>query len=259
MKSALPSLLRAVRHPQEAMDETLETVRSLGRMVEPVDERLSSVMTERTMFTEFNVVEVPLSDLRGAAKEAGGTVNDGFLAGVTGGLRRYHAHHGADVSDLRVAMPISVRTDDHAEGGNHVTVLRFKVPVGVEDPAERIQALHDVAAQVRTERSIGYVETISGILNLMPRGVIGSMLKKIDFLASNVPGVSVPMYLVGSEVRRFYPFGPTAGSAVNVTLMSYRDLACMGVNSDAAAIPDPEVFIRCLEQGFDEVLSLGGA
>jgi hypothetical protein len=82
------------------------------------------------------------------------------------------------------------------------------------------------------------------------------MLKKIDFLASNVPGVSVPMYLVGSEVRRFYPFGPTAGSAVNVTLMSYRDLACMGVNTDAAAIPDHDVFVQCVEDGFQEVLDL---
>lgn len=257
MASALPALLRAVRHPQEAINETMETVRSLGRMVEPVDERLSSVMTERKMFSEFNTVEVPLGDLRRAAKAAGGTVNDGFLAGITGGLRRYHTQHGADVSDLRVAMPISVRTDDHAAGGNHVTVLRFKVPVGVVDPAERIKMLHETATQVRAERSIGYIETVSGILSWMPRGFIGSMLKKIDFLASNVPGVSVPMYLVGSEVRRFYPFGPTAGSAVNVTLMSYRDLACMGLNTDAAAIPDHDVFVGCVEEGFDEVLTLG--
>jgi diacylglycerol O-acyltransferase len=256
MVSALPAMLRAVRHPQDALNETMETVRSLGRMVEPVDERLSTVMTERKMFNEFSTVEVPFGDLRRASKAAGGTVNDGFLAGLTGGLRRYHEHHGAEVEDLRVAMPISVRTEDHAAGGNHVTVLRFKVPVGIPDPAERIRALHEAADEVRAERSIGYIETVSGILSWMPTGFIGSMLKKIDFLASNVPGVSVPMYLVGSEVRRFYPFGPTAGSAVNVTLMTYRDLACMGVNTDVAAIPDQDVFIGCVEEGFAEVLSL---
>ncbi|MEO1064523.1 MAG: wax ester/triacylglycerol synthase family O-acyltransferase [Actinomycetota bacterium] len=255
-RSALPALVRAVRHPQEAIHETVETVRSLGRLVEPVDERLSPVMTDRKMFSEFNVVEVPLDELRRAAKAVGGTINDGFLAGVTGGLRRYHERHGAEVGDLRVAMPLSVRTDDDAEGGNHVTVLRFKVPVGVAEPAERVAALHAATSEVRAERSIGYIEAVSGLLSWMPQGVIGSMLKKVDFLASNVPGVTVPMYLVGSEVRRFFPFGPTAGSAVNATLMSYRDWACIGLNTDAAAIPDPEVFTECVDEGFAEVLAL---
>jgi WS/DGAT/MGAT family acyltransferase len=256
MTSVLPALLKAVRHPQETLSETIETVRSVGRLVEPVRERLSPVMTERTMAGELATVEVALADLKRAARAAGGTLNDGFLAGITGGLRRYHEHHGADVGELRVAMPISLRTDDHAAGGNHVTLFRFRVPVGITEPADRIRALHDVTARVRAEPSIGYAEAVSGALNLLPAGVLGSMIKKVDFLASNVPGVPVPMYLVGAEVQRFYPFGPTLGSAVNITLMSYRDTACIGVHTDAAAIPDHEVFIACLEDGFGEVLAL---
>ncbi len=86
--------------------------------------------------------------------------------------------------------------------------------------------------------------------------MVGSMLKHIDFLASNVPGVPVPMYLAGAEVLRYYPFGPTAGSSVNITLMSYRDVCCMGVNTDTAAIPDDRVFLDCLDRGFAEVLAL---
>jgi diacylglycerol O-acyltransferase len=255
-RSALPAMLDAVRHPQATASGVVETAKSIGRMVAPVRERLSPVMTERRRSSHFATLEIPLADLRAAAKAAGATINDGFLAGITGGLRLYHEHHEAEVDDLRVAMPISLRTDGDAAGGNHVTVMRFVVPIGIADPAERIQALHEVASQIRDERSIDYVEPVAGALNLLPTGVIGAMLKRVDFLASNVPGIPVPMYLVGAEVSRFYPFGPTAGSSVNLTLMSYRDICCIGVNTDRAAIPDHDVFLDCIEAGFDEVVAL---
>jgi hypothetical protein len=197
-----------------------------------------------------------MPELRGAAKFAGGRLNDAFLAGITAGLHRYHAHHGHEVTELRVAMPISQRMEHDAAGGNHVTVTRFVVPVDAEDASERIIAMRDAVEVVRGERALDHTETIAGFLNLMPKGVIGAMLKGVDFLASNVPGVPIPMWLEGQPVERFFPFGPTAGSAVNITLMSYNGVCCMGVNSDSAAVPDPDVLLECLEAGFAEVCAL---
>lgn len=256
LRSMIPNLLHAVRHPTEAVNEVVETALSVGRVVAPVFDTKSPVMTGRQMATRFQTFEVPLDALRAAAKAAGGTLNDGFLAGITGGLRRYHEHHGAAVDELRVAMPISLRTEGDEAGGNHVTVLRFTVPVGVADPTARIGVLHEIASRIRQERSLAHTGAIAGALNMLPKGVIGSMLKHVDFLASNVPGLPIPLYLAGAEVERFFPFGPTAGSSVNLTLMSYRDVCCIGVNTDSAAIPDPEVFLRCLDEGFAEVLEL---
>ena len=254
--SVIPNLLRALRHPQQAMADTVSVVRSIARTVAPASDTLSPVMTERHLATCFRTIDVPLKVLHDGAKMAGGTVNDGFLAGISGGLRRYHELHGAVVDELRVAMPISLRSQTDAVGGNHVTVMRFKVPVGLADPAERIRALHELGRRVRDEPSLAHTSAIAGVLNLLPREVIGSILKHVDFLASNVPGVPIPLYLLGAEVQRFYPFGPTAGSAVNVTLMSYRDTCCLGINIDAIAIPDHDVFMACLQAGFDEVLDL---
>lgn len=259
VRSVVPSLLHALRHPGEAVTETVEMARSVGRALAPVFDTKSPVMTGRQMINRFSTYEVPLSALKTASKAAGGTVNDGFLAGITGGLRLYHEHHGAEIEDLRVAMPISMRSDHHEAGGNHVTVMRFSVPAGIADPAERIRALHAVAADVRAEPALPYSEALYSAVNLMPRAMVGSMLKHIDFLASNVPGVPIPMYLAGAEVLRYYPFGPTAGSSVNITLMSYRELCCIGVNTDTAAIPDHEVFLDCLDRGFAEVLTLAPA
>ena len=51
-----------------------------------------------------------------------------------------------------------------------------------------------------------------------------------------------------------FPFGPMSGAAANITLMSYLDEAQIGVNVDPAAVTDPDVFVECLRDGFDEVL-----
>jgi hypothetical protein len=53
-----------------------------------------------------------------------------------------------------------------------------------------------------------------------------------------------------------YPFGPTIGAGVNVTLMTYVDTCALGINVDIGAIPDYDVFHDCLVAGFDEVLAL---
>ncbi len=256
LPSIVPSLLRAVRDPFHAITETVRTAESIGRTVAPVTHTLSPVMVDRHCESRFEMLETPLADLRRAAGVAGGTLNDGFLAAVTGGLRRYHDALGAEVDELRMAMPVSLRTAEDEMGGNHVTVMRFTVPVGVEDADERIRRLHDIGRRIRQEKSLTHTEAIAGVLNLMPSGVIGAMLKHIDFLASNVPGVPVPLYLAGRRVSRYIPFGPTAGSSLNVTLMSYDGTCCIGVNVDTAAVTDVPLLMRCLREGFDEVLAL---
>lgn len=256
LPSLVPALLHAVRDPFHAVAETVRTAESIGRTVAPVMTTKSPVMVDRHRDSRFETLEVPLDALRHASGVAGGTLNDGFLAVITGGLRRYHDALGAEVDDLRIAMPVSLRTSADDAGGNHVTVMRFLVPVGVEDPDERIRRLHDIGRRIRQEKSLPHTEAIAGVLNLLPPGVIGTMLKHVDFLASNVPGIPVPLYLEGCPVVRYWPFGPTAGSSLNVTLMSYAGTCCMGVNIDTAAVPDPALFMRCLRDGLDEVLSL---
>ena len=80
----------------------------------------------------------------------------------------------------------------------------------------------------------------------------------VDFVASDVPGVPVPVFLGGAPVRAQYAFGPTIGSAVNVTLLTYVDTCALGIDVDTTAIPDYDVFHEALVAGFDEVLALAG-
>jgi len=255
---ALPATTHAVRHPLHSTSEVIATVRSVSRFVQPVPDTLSPVMTGRGLDRHLGMLDVDFEDLKCAAASAGGSFNDGFVAALTGGLRRYHERHGAPVAELRMTMPISLRKEADPADSNRITLARFKVPVGVADPAERIRLTGQRCRLARGEPALSLSNTIAAGLNLLPPVVVGSMLKHIDLLASNVPGLTAPVYLGGVPVTGYHAFGPTTGSAVNVTLFTYCRSCCIGVTIDTVAVPDCDVLMECLSEGFKEVLDLKG-
>lgn len=255
--STAPQLLaHSVRHPLGTVETVAGTGASIFRTVRPVRRTGSPLMTQRSLIRRLGVHRVPMPRLRLAAHRGGGALNDGFVAGLAGGLRRYHDLHDVTIGDLHLTMPINLRTEQDAVGGNRIGLMRFDVPAGIVDPAERIRAVHDVTSKVRGERSLPFTQWIAGVLNLMPRWYIGSVLRHVDFLASDVPGVPVPVFLGGARVVDQYAFGPTIGAAVNVTLLTYVDTCALGIDVDTGAIGDFEAFHDCLVAGFDEVLAL---
>ncbi len=266
MESAARGALRIVPNAASGVLRPIATARSVAAMassvyrtVRPINRTGSPLMAHRRLVRKLGVHEVPLKELKRAGKSVGGTLNDAFLGGITGGLRLYHERHGVEVTDLHVCMPVSVRAEADPVGGNRITLMRFDLPVNVADPSERIRLIHERSGLVRAERSLPYTQLIAGALNLMPRSYIASILQHVDFLASDVTGIPIPVYMGGAAVLMQYPFGPTIGAGVNVTLMSYVDTCALGINVDTGAIPDFDVFHACLVEGFAEVLKLGAS
>jgi diacylglycerol O-acyltransferase / wax synthase len=256
VKSGPAMILHSVRRPVRTALSAGAVAASVYRTVRPLVKTGSPLMTRRKPIRRLGVHEVSLPLLRKAGRVGGGSVNDAFLAGVTGGLRRYHEKHSITVRDLHMTMPISLRAEGDMMGGNRITLMRYDVPVGLTDPAQRIREIHERATRERNEKSLPYTQLIAATMNLMPRWYIGSVLRRVDFVASNVPGIPVPVFLGGAAVRAQYAFGPTIGAAVNVTLISYVETCSLGINIDAGAIPDYDTFHECLVAGFDEVLAL---
>jgi diacylglycerol O-acyltransferase / wax synthase len=251
-------MYESARRPVATIRSAAATAASVYRTVRPITRTGSPLVTDRGLIRHLGVHEVPMPQLREAAHRCGGALNDAFVAGVAGGLRLYHEKHDVAVGNLHLTMPISLRTANDEAGGNRITLMRFDVPVGETDPAVRIRSIRERTGSVRSERSLPYTQLIAGVLNLMPRWYIGSVLRHVDFLASDVPGVPVPVFLGGAAVRAQYAFGPTIGSSVNVTLLTYVDTCALGINVDTAAIPDYDVFHHAIVSGFDELLALAG-
>lgn len=249
---------RAVHDPLGAARDTAEVVRSVGRTVAPATSTLSPVMTRRGLVRHLATVEVGLADLKRAAHHGGGSLNDAFMAGVAAGLAAYHLRHGTCPDRLRVTLPISIRTPDDPIGGNRITLMRFTVPIATRDPAARLKQIGERCRMASHERSLPLTNSIAAVMNLLPSGVVGSMLKHVDFVASDVPGFTFPVYLAGAPVSRLVSFGPTIGAAANFTLVSYNGVCSIGITVDADAVKDAAVFVDCIRQGFADTLALDG-
>lgn len=250
-----------VSDPMGSARQAVDAARSVGRLVAPATSPLSPVMTGRSLSVRFSTLTLPLDELRAAARAADGTLNDAFVAAVAGGLRRYHEQQGASVEELRMTMPINVRTAaTEGVAGNQFVPARFPVPISIVDPLERMQAVAALVRSQRGEPALALTQPLAGLLNRLPTtvttGVFGGMLKGVDFVTSNVPGAPVPLYAAGAQIVHEFPFGPLSGAAANVTLLSWLDQVCIGINVDPVAVEDPDAFHSCLVEGFDEILAV---
>ncbi len=255
------ALAHVVRHPLGSAAEAVAVARSVATLLAPVHAPLSPLMTARGLERSVRVFDVPFGDLHDAGRRAGCSLNDAFMTAVTGGLRRYHERHHAPVEALRVTMPVNLRGEGDASGGNRFAPARFPVPVAVADPQERMRRISALSRTWRAEPALPLTDVLAFALNRMPAPattrLFGAMLKAIDFVATDVPGLDVPVYFAGAGVERLYALAPPSGAACNVALLSHCGTCCIGVNADTAAVPDPDALVEDLRAGFDEVVAAG--
>ena len=252
--SALPIAGRALRDPVGAAEDVLDVLKSISKFMALPTAPMSPVMRGRSINYHFITMDVPMAELKAASKPHGVSLNDAFMAGVTGGLRIYHERRDEPVEVLRCNMPISLRNPDRP-AQNAVTIARFEVPVDILDPVARMRAIREIVGSWRDEPALHLVDPLAEVgYRLMPSDLVTATAQHSDFTASNVPGIPVPLYAGGAEVLRAYPLVPTLGAAVNITMLTYAGTWCsLGITTDDAAIPDPDAFVRCLGQGFAEV------
>lgn len=255
------SAAQIARDPAGEARRVVESAASIKRLLTPASAPESAIMRGRSLGVRFDSVRVPLEELKRAGKAVGGTVNDAFVAAVAGGLQRYHQNHGAPVEALRMQMPVDMRGGERAdEAGNQFAPARFLVPTAITSPAERIKRIGAIVREQRAEPALPLIEEISGALSGLPvtaiTGLFGGLMKATDFTTSNVRGPRRPTYVSGAKVERILPFGPLAGAAANITVFSYDGGMHVGINTDPAAVADPELLLECLRKGFDEVLAV---
>jgi hypothetical protein len=166
---------------------------------------------------------------------------------------------GSTLGSLRMGMPISVRSEQTAEAaGNEFVPARFVIDASSDDPLMTLARTRDRLREIVSEPANTLVKPLSGVINRLPTTVttnlFGSMMKGLDFQASNVPGSPLPVYLNGKKVVATTAFGPMAGSAVNATLLSYIDTVYIGINMDPRAITKGDLFTECLDAGFADLI-----
>jgi diacylglycerol O-acyltransferase len=71
-------------------------------------------------------------------------------------------------------------------------------------------------------------------------------------------GAPVPTYVSGARILWTGTLGPVAGTAFNVTAMSFDDSFDMGLHVDPVAVDDCADLHRCIGEGFRELLAAAG-
>jgi diacylglycerol O-acyltransferase len=165
------------------------------------------------------------------------------------------------VATLPMAIPVSLRAEGDPAGGNRFTGVSLAAPIAETDPVKRIRTIHSQMIARREEAALDVVSVIAPVLSILPDGVMELMADAFtpaDVQASNVPGFPGDIYLAGARVERQYGLGPLPGVAMMVSLVSLGGVCTVTVRYDRASITDAELFARCLQEGFDEVLALSG-
>jgi diacylglycerol O-acyltransferase len=199
---------------------------------------------------------VSLDDIKTVKKAFGTTVNDVVLAVASGALRRFLEGKG-ELPDksLIAVVPVSVRTDEEKEatgGANKVSALFTSLASDIEDPVERLMAIHEVNKGAKEEhKAIGatflqdWAEFAAPTtFALAARAYSG--LKLADrhpvvhnLVISNVPGPPLPLYFMGARIEALHPLGPVFhGAGLNITVMSNNGRVGVGVIACRESMPD---------------------
>lgn len=249
-----------VRDPISRLGSAVGYAMSGARVIGPVAPP-SPVLRRRSLSSRSEAIDIVFGDIHRAAKAAGGSINDAYLAGLCGALRRYHEAKGIPIDALPMAVPVNLRSEADPAGGNRFAGVNLAAPISLQDPAVRIKNIRSQMTTKREERAIDMTSAIAPVLTLLPDAVLESMAGSFvnsDVQASNVPVYAGDTFIAGAKILRQYGIGPLPGVAMMVVLISRAGYCTITTRYDRASVTDPDLWARCLLSGFDEVLALGG-
>jgi hypothetical protein len=219
---------------------------------------MSPLWDQRSLSRAFSTLDVPLADAIAAAKRHGVSVNDVFVTGAAMAAGEYHRQVGMPTDELRMAMPISQRSD-RAIGGNVFSPSQSVLPVAGLAPGEHLAAIHAILDRTKAEPAVGAANALAGFINLLPTSMVARtgfrFAGSIDFVTSNLRAAPMDTFIAGALMESNYPMGPLAGAAFNITTMSFRGNLNMGVVIDTVAIAEPDRLTRCLKAAYKKLLA----
>jgi hypothetical protein len=127
---------------------------------------------------------------------------------------------------------------------------------------ERFHSIQKAATHAIEAGSNTSLDALAAMTSAMPTSLITRLARQqsrtVDFATSNVRGAPVPLYVAGAKLLHNVPIGPLSGVAFNLTLLSYNGHLDMGLNSDVAAVREPELLKACLTDSISAFTALAG-
>lgn len=205
-----------------------------------------------------------LDQVKTTGKALDSTINDILLASVAGALGRYIRRRGRSAEDLNIRglIPVNLRPlDEAADLGNRFGMVFLSLPLGLEDPLERLQELKRRMDALKSTPEAAVALGILGLFGAVPEKVQDMAVQIFDLkgtaVMTNVPGPRQQLYLAGAPIGTVMAWVPQSGRiSLGVSIVSYHGKVWLGVATDQALVPDPEVIVRMFLEEFERFADL---
>jgi diacylglycerol O-acyltransferase / wax synthase len=216
----------------------------------------------------FAWARAELGDFKRIKDALGGTVNDVVLTVVSGALRSWLRSRGIKTEglELRALVPVSIRTEDEqGQLGNRIAAMRGPLPVYIEDPLKRLDAVRRAMDGLKESKQALGAEVISRFNDFAPPTLL-AQASRINFstrlfnmIVTNVPGPQIPLYVLGRELQDVFPvaFLPE-NHALAIAIMSYNGGIDFGLLGDYDTMEDIEMLATGLSESLGDLLAAAG-
>ena len=218
----------------------------------------------------FDGCTFSLDDIRAIKRsQSGTTVNDVIVTICGGALRHYLESKFELPEESLVAMaPMSMRSGrERGSGGNLVAAMSLPIRTDIADPLERLLAVHDASQNAKKMTFALGPEIAVGAAEFVPSTTAGLLVRAFarmrlaeslpplfNTVITNVPGVNVPLYSMGSKMVANFGLGPVVhGLGLFQPVLSYNNEITISAVSCREMMPDPAFYCDCLQKAFDEL------
>ncbi|MFT7645553.1 MAG: diacylglycerol O-acyltransferase [Candidatus Poriferisodalaceae bacterium] len=215
----------------------------------------SPLWAQRSRHRQLRRVTSSLPAAVSAAQALGGTLNDLLLTTAAEAAHRQHAAHGLDIDQLPGSFIVSTRAEGEL-GGNAFTPASIALPTRPLDLRQRFATVAGLtsAAKDSQQHQPNLFEALATPARLLPNAGLSALgrqqASKLDLATSNVRSSPLPVWVGGARIIGNCPIGPVAGTAANITLMSYCDQIDIGIHVDPTAIGNVDSFVADFEDAW---------
>jgi WS/DGAT/MGAT family acyltransferase len=191
-----------------------------------------------------------VDEVKAAGQALGGTVNDVLISSMAGALRRYALGRGGPATQsIRAVVPVNLRPfSEEVSLGNQFGLVFLSLPIGVEDPVERLQELKrrmdSIKGSPEAVISFGILAAMGVATPVVEDRVLEIFSTKASAVMTNVPGPRDRLSFADREIQTIMFWVPQSGDiGLGVSIFSYAGQVRLGVSADARIVPDPETIV----------------
>jgi diacylglycerol O-acyltransferase / wax synthase len=289
-KTAVEASRELIKDPEGAADKARMRADGVRLLTELATRRIVATPWNSGIASQRRSIawsSQSFGDFRKVRNAFGGSINDVVLAILTEGGARYLSHHGYKTEGeyFSVGCPVNVRhKEEQSSLGNRVSMMFPLISAEPMDLVERLRAINKETEEIKAAGLPQALESLMSLGDTVPPWMIGfgsrfstaaldaasSLFRLtgyrprpdgflmpaagINFIATNVPGVQVPQYMLGHQCTDQIPLVPLgAVLGYGVAILSYNQKLYFGMMADPNLMPDVALMKFYVDEAFAEL------